>query len=462
MFYLIESVPKPKSYLSQTDQRVLRNWKELIKENKSIDDPVIKKHAKKIFNKAALSEDWDSVVFILQNNKDIDLGLNAHGGVQILVKAAECGIYDAITLLLDKGVDINGSNAIKHHTNEHTAVFAAYKNAHWEVLEQLLTYKKQELRSASLEKIFVGAASNRKWKIIDLLVAKGADVNKKISFDLDKISFLEFCARTPEFLPKLQDYLNRYNITITAEGAGQWLGNFCEHSTNRDLVKQLVNKCDKEIKNKYLSHALINFLQNGDEEDIQWCLEQGAKVDRLIIRTLTQQPLEIFQKLVEKLEDTDLRAHDIPIKKIKGDGAQVYMQQLAAVAELKHECKIYAAYLQKIIDNHPTEKNHLSAQEKINNINQLNKTLKFSNVAQSLEQFKKTFNSKEIQDNLATFNDNRGKKFKRVVLAILTGGLYALVRGTQLGSAQFWKSRRNVFVDRANEQLEEKNTPKKI
>ena len=185
-----------------------------------------------------------------------------------------------------------------------------------------------------------------------------------------------------------------------------------------------------------------------------------AKLMQRIAELAAKKPLQldIFKKLVNKMGNADFRAQDIPALRIHltEEKDKNYVLAVAKVAELKHECRDYENYLQKKLTTHKASKDYAKVEKTVNKlatIQTLSKPLDFSDVEKSITEFEKTFTSNKDELKVTTSDDERDKRFKRITLAILTGGLYALFRGLKLGTAQFWKSRPDVFTDKIEENM---------
>ncbi|OGT37462.1 MAG: hypothetical protein A3F11_02245 [Gammaproteobacteria bacterium RIFCSPHIGHO2_12_FULL_37_14] len=224
-----------------------------------------------------------------------------------------------------------------------------------------------------------------------------------------------------------------------------------EYAIWEQSLKYMRKKCDKlegrkcfhEILDYNISRQLVTAKLNhaiqvglNNLSDLAKYVDNGADVILAINHINNKTSLKAIEFLVKELDKCTIHPSKISYSQISNQEVSNYLNKVNTILKLESECMSYLNYL--------TSRNQ---QEKFKEIDLLAKNLRFSDVNDSLNKFKNAFNTNNSMNSFK--DDYRSKKFKRIVLAILSGGIYVAVRGAKIGTFCFWKSRREVYLDKA-------------
>ena len=125
---------------------------------------------------------------------------------------------------------------------------------------------------------------------------------------------------------------------------------------------------------------------------------------------------------------------------------------------IKKQCDLYKKHLKVIAQEKVNEHNAKRVERAKKKLDDFRTITQFENsplASESLKLFNHDFaqyKEKYAQPSLESEQDKIEKRFwKRIAYALFSVGIYAIIRGMELGSLHFWKSHRVVIEDRLND-----------
>ncbi|WP_058473356.1 hypothetical protein [Legionella quateirensis] len=190
-------------------------------------------------------------------------------------------------------------------------------------------------------------------------------------------------------------------------------------------------------------------------------LTDAAKIQSLIISVnqLIDTHSGQYAKLLMTLRD-DLRSLEVFAKKQRPETISKFDQEKCfnAIKIIKEQCGLYQKHLNDITQEKQAAHNAERIQRAKNKLSDLHNMLKFDetkNPSEQLMEFNTQFElfKKRYAAADPVIEDEKANKrfWRRIGYALLTVGIYAIMRGTQLGTFQFWKSHKDVLRDKVEE-----------
>lgn len=162
-----------------------------------------------------------------------------------------------------------------------------------------------------------------------------------------------------------------------------------------------------------------------------------------------------YAKLLKKIRD-ELRALEIYAKQQRPETVSKYDEEkcFQALKTIKAQCELYKKHLTSITQEEKHTDNVKRIQRANDKLADFQGMLEFDENQNHSEQLL-AFNSKSQlfkqkytnPDPDAAIEKANRQFWRRIAYAFLTAGIYAIVRGTHLGTCQFWKSHKAVFSE---------------
>lgn len=485
------------SDLMVTDQETINEIKEKMDRQQYVVTDDEKADLRGALDRAIVAKQWKTVRFLISLGVDI----RAKGTIRsrVLLHAARSGQIKVVREVINAGVNINLTDAAGYNALDY-----AFYAKQWYIIELLLKHGAtieakdntwNDRRHVTFSNLLIRAAMQAKWDIVGLLVKSQESLKWNNVKSVIHLLYKESQGDTLRAMLAKVDLVERDlsdpvggNLLLTKGDIKQAINNNHfdvillmeaklqqkkEEKGASDAFKEKIVACTQSLWDLSLP-ALVEernaILEMSDDNkavkdsqlmknfnDIKKCLNNGASISRDLLTSFARHGrLETLKEIVVTgFKNKAVNPQSIPISANIPLEQRAYLAKLRVIAELKWECQKYKTYLQKTL-NSPTEdpNKKTQAERKVAAINRLMTTLNFSDVDMSLENFKRAFNNDpEVKDNLNTFPDQKGRKFLRTLRAIFTAGFYVSWRHERIDSRQFWKSRREVFIDRINEQV---------
>ena len=228
----------------------------------------------RLIGAAAKSGDLEltkKVLSVVEIDSDDDLDL-------ALVEASHAGSTDIVSLLLDKGADVNAQDA-----DGYTALSIASRNGHTEVVKLLLDKGADvNVQDADGDTALIWASRNGHTEVVKLLLDKGADINAK----------------------------DKYGDTalILASRKG-----------HTEIVKVLLN-AGADINAKYNAGntALILASEKGHTEIVELLKQYGAKEESLSEDVLEESKADVLARNLKSVKENYLDTEMIDKKAYDG------------------------------------------------------------------------------------------------------------------------------------------------
>jgi len=261
----------------------------------------------RLIGAAAKSGDLEltkKVLSVVEIDSDDDLDL-------ALVEASHAGSTDIVSLLLDKGADVNAQDA-----DGYTALSIASRNGHTEVVKLLLDKGADvNVQDADGDTALIWASRNGHTEVVKLLLDKGADINAK-----DKYGDTALILASRKGHTEIVKVLLNAGADINAKDGNDWtalmLASFYGHT---EIVKVLLN-AGADINAKYNAGntALILASEKGHTEIVELLKQYGAKEESLSEDVLEESKADVLARNLTSVKENYLDTEMIDKKAYDG------------------------------------------------------------------------------------------------------------------------------------------------